>query len=141
MTKCQYVWEDEKAKKILCTVCGHTRYTVMDDITQIYRKCTTPVEFQAAKPVPPPIITRIKNFSKAAIAHLTAGMPTCTQEEINERFAICKECPLFIKNGEEAGVCSHKSCGCNLNLEMVFLNKLGWRREKCPLDKWGPIPE
>ena len=63
------------------------------------------------------------------------------QEEINERFAICKECPLFIKNGEEAGVCSHKSCGCNLNLEMVFLNKLGWRREKCPLDKWGPIPE
>jgi hypothetical protein len=27
-------------------------------------------------------------------------------------------------------------CGCNVNTKKVFLNKLAWADQECPLGKW-----
>jgi hypothetical protein len=30
-------------------------------------------------------------------------------------------------------------CGCNLSSRKIFMNKLAWADQKCPLDKWVAI--
>jgi hypothetical protein len=30
-------------------------------------------------------------------------------------------------------------CGCNVNDKKIFLNKLAWADQKCPLEKWQPV--
>ena len=80
----------------------------------------------------PSLSKRFKNFTVSAIKHIAKGMPTCTQEEIDERLEICKGCKWF--NGE-----SCRKCGCVCNNNKKFLNKLAWADQKCPLDKWGKI--
>lgn len=80
---------------------------------------------------------RIWRFSKAAISHVCKGMPTCNQEQINERLSICKGCKHF-NNG------SCRKCGCNCNNNKKFLNKLAWADQQCPIGKWKkvePTPE
>tara|TARA_Y100000004_G_C8790652_1_gene359087 strand:- start:26 stop:289 length:264 start_codon:yes stop_codon:yes gene_type:complete len=72
---------------------------------------------------------RIWKFSIAAIKHACRGMPTCTQEQINERLKICKSCPHFTGNG-----CA--KCGCNCGGKPKFLNKLAWADQECPIGKW-----
>ena len=94
-----------------------------------------------AKNKKPSAIKKIKNFSKETIKHLIKGSPTCTQEQIDERLVICHGCPFFerYKENEDAGVCTHTDCGCNINKELKFLNKLAWADQKCPINKWGAI--
>ena len=75
---------------------------------------------------------RLLNFSTAWISHITKGSPTCTQEEIDERYAICKVCDLF--NGR---MCTHKRCGCTVQEQKAFLNKIAWKDQTCPIQKWG----
>lgn len=89
----------------------------------------------------PNTINRLKNFSKSAFKHVKTGRKKCTQEQIDYRFSICKDCPLFeIKNKKTGfGLCTHKDCGCNINTEKKFFNKLAWADQECPIKKWGPI--
>ena len=56
----------------------------------------------------------------------------CTQEEINNRLAICNTCEYFKDN-------SCLLCGCVVVREANHKNKLAHRNQKCPADKWGPI--
>jgi hypothetical protein len=78
------------------------------------------------------ILLKAKNFTVAAIAHLLNGSPTCTQEEIDYRFSICEKCNFF------TGIaCADKRCGCNINDQRIYLNKLAWADQSCPQDKWG----
>jgi hypothetical protein len=60
------------------------------------------------------------------------GSPTCSQEEIDRRLAICKQCTYFTGDS-----CAHKRCGCNINDQQIYLNKLAWADQKCPIEKWG----
>lgn len=80
---------------------------------------------------PPSAARRLANFTVAAIAHLVHGMPTCTQDEIDRRLGICEACPYF--NGQ---ICTHASCGCNVNGEVEFLHKLAWADQRCSVGKW-----
>ena len=52
-----------------------------------------------------------------------------TQEEIDERLAICQECPEFVDD-------ACRICGCPCLSENRILNKLTLKSEKCPLGKW-----
>lgn len=63
-----------------------------------------------------------------------AGFPKTTQEEIYQRFSICKVCEEFNLVKKECNI-----CGCNINTKKVFLNKLAWADQECPLRKWGKI--
>ena len=81
---------------------------------------------------PPPLSKRLKRFTLSAIKHIAKGMPTCTQEEINERLRICEGCKWF-----RGGSC--RKCGCACNNNKKFLNKLAWADQECPVGKWGKI--
>jgi hypothetical protein len=30
-------------------------------------------------------------------------------------------------------------CGCNLNKKQIFMNKLAWADQECPVGKWGSL--
>jgi len=68
-------------------------------------------------------------FVAALTRHAADGLRRCSQEQVNERLAICQNCPEFA--GDRC-----RECGCHCNERRVFLNKLAWRSEVCPLGKW-----
>lgn len=77
---------------------------------------------------------KIQLFFKSLWFHIWAGFPKCTQKQINERFIICSNCDRFDKVNNEC-----MECGCNINNRKIFLNKLAWADQKCPLDKWSKL--
>ena len=56
----------------------------------------------------------------------------CSEQEIDQRLAICKTCEYFKEN-------SCLLCGCTVVRDANHQNKLAHRDQKCPADKWGPI--
>lgn len=117
------------------------RNTVTKQILQSY----PPQAGQEEVTSPMPSSTnRLLNFTKAAISHVLNGSPTCTQEQIDERIIICRACPYFRpnrENGGATGICGHMGCGCNLNTEVKYLNKLSWKDQSCPIGRWGVIQD
>lgn len=82
---------------------------------------------------PPSTVRRVVNFTLAAIAHLVRGNPTCDQEQIDQRLKVCRACQWF---SAELQMCQHPQCGCSINSERRFLNKLAWADQACPVGKW-----
>lgn len=74
---------------------------------------------------------KLKNFAQHLTWHVRNGMPKSTQEEINQRFAICQSCSSYNAKEMECDV-----CGCNVNNKKIFMNKLAWKDTSCPLSKW-----
>lgn len=81
------------------------------------------------KPAMPSLIIRGWNFAAAMAKWTLAGMPMRTQEQIDERLAICQGCPN-LQNGH----CSQCGCACNESNQLI--NKLAIKTEKCPIGKW-----
>lgn len=94
-----------------------------------------------APPKVPPLYKRLANFTVAAIAHELRGAPTCSQEQIDQRLAICQACPLFKPSQDDRskGVCTHEKCGCSAGREAKYLNKLAWADQQCPLGNWPSL--
>jgi len=86
------------------------------------------------RPVPPApsLIQKAANFATSAAAHVAAGMPQATQEQIDARYAICQTCEHY-----DGRAC--RQCGCPVVREKAFISKLAWANEKCPVGKWGPV--
>jgi rRNA maturation endonuclease Nob1 len=63
-----------------------------------------------------------------------AGFPKSTQEQINYRLNICLSCDKYDSNNKECSV-----CGCNINNKRIFINKLAWADQECPIGKWQKI--
>jgi hypothetical protein len=72
---------------------------------------------------------KIINFLKALYFHIGAGMPKSPKEEIHRRYDICRDCASFHNN-------QCLECGCNINNKSIFMNKLAWADQLCPLKKW-----
>jgi len=79
-------------------------------------------------------IDLLTTFIKALWFHVWAGFPKSTQQQINDRFLICKSCEYFDKVHSQCLL-----CGCNVNEKKIFMNKLAWADQKCPIDKWGKL--
>jgi len=64
------------------------------------------------------------------------GKPLRTQEQMDELFTICNNCPEYKKYSDSHGQCS--ICGCHIKKEGTFLNKIAWSTTRCPLvqPKW-----
>lgn len=77
----------------------------------------------------PSLLIRGINFASAMARWTSSGFKTRTQSEIDERLAICKECPEF--NGNACA-----KCGCLCNADGV-INKLALKSESCPIGKWS----
>lgn len=86
------------------------------------------------KELPPTPAKKLKTFAKAIVKDIGNGMERCEQEEIDNRLAICKECPFYQVIDETRAKC--KKCGCPLSSEQVYRNKLHWKSEKCPDGRW-----
>lgn len=79
-------------------------------------------------------MTRLYTFLKSLYFHIGSGFPKSTQTQINDRYSICMECDQFNHSKSECYV-----CGCNINKKMIFLNKLAWADQECPIGKWHKI--
>lgn len=78
--------------------------------------------------------TKLITFTKSLWWHLWLGFPKSSQEQINHRLSICKECDMYDQINSQCLV-----CGCNLSSKKIFLNKLAWADQECPLLKWKKI--
>lgn len=77
---------------------------------------------------------KIKNFIKSLLFHIYNGFPKCTQQQIDYRYDICIVCDSYDKLNFEC-----LECGCNINNKRIFMNKLAWADQQCPLNKWSKI--
>jgi len=77
-------------------------------------------------------INKIVTFIKSLMFHVYAGFPKSTQEQINIRYEICLQCDSFDKVNKEC-----MECGCNINNQRIFMNKLAWADQRCPIGKWN----
>lgn len=128
---CKFIF-NEQIGKCKCYDCGYET---------IY--CNAK-KYCLSKPQPqlerPSLINRVTNFVAAVTQHAIAGNPTVSEKTMKERLAICKECPLFkLNTNAVGGVCTHETCGCNVQDNLNYLNKIAWADQKCPIDKWGKV--
>lgn len=77
-------------------------------------------------------LIRLKTFIKSLIWHIHMGLPKSTQEQIDHRFNICLSCDSYDSHNKEC-----LQCGCSINQKRIFLNKLAWADQKCPIGKWN----
>jgi uncharacterized paraquat-inducible protein A len=81
------------------------------------------------------LLIKIKTFLKSLLFHVYRGFPKSTSDQIQTRYMICKSCLEFDSKKSECSI-----CGCTINTKKVFLNKLAWADQECPLGKWQKIP-
>lgn len=79
-------------------------------------------------------LIRLKTFLKSLAWHIYAGFPKTTAGEIADRYAICLTCDQHDINKQQCNV-----CGCVIKNKSIFLNKLAWADQECPLGKWNKI--
>jgi uncharacterized paraquat-inducible protein A len=80
------------------------------------------------------MIKKIITFCKSLTLHFLRGFPKCTQKQIDDRMDICESCEMFDAINSQCLV-----CGCNLSRQKIFMNKLAWSDQQCPLNKWSKI--
>jgi hypothetical protein len=79
-------------------------------------------------------LIKLKTFIKSLFFHILLGLPKTNQKEIQDRYSICLSCDKFNKIKSECGV-----CGCAISNRSMFLNKLAWADQECPIGKWPKI--
>ena len=77
---------------------------------------------------------KIITFLKALWWHVWLGFPKSSMDQIHTRFNICHQCEWYDRKASQCLV-----CGCFINNQKIFLNKLAWADQKCPLDKWDSL--
>ncbi len=75
------------------------------------------------------MIIRGLNFASAMARWIAHGMRVCTQEQIEQRLAICEACEFY-----RDGYCQH--CGCPVNDRREIRNKAALFSETCPRNFW-----
>lgn len=112
-----------------CIRCGFTVETKAD----LPETCTPFL----AKPMPH-LTQQLLHFAEAIKEAILHGIPTCDRQEIEERHEQCcpRNAPPCKYYHPVAQACT--SCGCHVNLFSFNegLNKLAWKEETCPLEKW-----
>lgn len=78
--------------------------------------------------VEPALQAAMPNFENPNTGH----KQQCTQEQIDQRMSICQGCEFFQNN-------TCLQCGCALSRDKVYMNKLVWADQSCPIGKWGPV--
>jgi hypothetical protein len=122
-------WTEQEDGRYCCHRCGILIRIGESDPLPIRHACRRNPRHSG-----PSVARQAINFTVAAVGHLLRGVPTCTQEEIDARLAICRGCPLF-----DGAICTHRDCGCRVNRRGKFLNKLAWADQACPIKKWNAI--
>lgn len=77
------------------------------------------------------MMKKICRFIRSFVLHIVRGSPKSSLSLIQKRYSICKLCEYI---SSEKNQCLQ--CGCNIGEEPIFMNKLAWLDQKCPIDKW-----
>ena len=77
-------------------------------------------------------IKLVKKETHPAPQQIIKADKQCSQEDIDKRLSICHACEFYQNN-------TCLKCGCSLSRDRVFMNKLYWPDQSCPMGKWGPI--
>lgn len=75
----------------------------------------------------PNLFIKAANFAKAAVKHVSQGMPKVSEDVLKQRLDVCDACPEVNKD-KPNWTCT--KCGCNLKI------KASWASQDCPLKKW-----
>jgi hypothetical protein len=130
--------QDELVAAGLCEHCEKSANEIMSE-------CLAGDDWMPAlpqPPVPPPDLARtdapsflekVRNFASAAVSHVAAGMPMCSDEEIIRRHDICLSCEHLKDNACQL-------CGCPVARAAGYVSKLSWADQECPAGKWGKAP-
>lgn len=128
---CEFVPSRLNSSLSQCSFCGRTinNRTVNSKIlcakkTQYIKDFTSDnteyeVEFIKTEKIPAP-------------QQIIKAKTKCSQSQIDTRLHICKSCPFYQNN-------TCLQCGCSLSRDRVFMNKLYWPDQSCPIGKWGPV--
>ncbi len=111
-----------------CVVSQHGDRWVVDVDHAAYPRMRKRSEAPQAMPS---LVERARNFATSAARHVASGMRTCTEEQVEARYAICRACEFFRDE-------SCMKCGCPLARGVRLVSKLSWANENCPVGKWGP---
>ncbi len=79
-------------------------------------------------------IIRLQTFLRSLLWHISRGLPKSSRQNIIDRYAICSSCDSFDSLEQQC-----LECGCNISQKSIFLNKLAWADQKCPLGKWERV--
>lgn len=82
------------------------------------------------------LFIRLKTFIKSLFWHIQRGLPKSNQSTIDHRYQICISCDQFDNKHHQCTM-----CGCNINNKKIFLNKLAWADQRCPLNKWSNVTD
>lgn len=74
------------------------------------------------------------NLGCALLRHVTNGLQRRTDAEVEAILDICQGCEFKIGDGQNFN-CGKCGCQCAANND-IFLNKLAWKSEQCPIGKW-----
>lgn len=108
-----------------CVVCGHKTA-----IVGLIRECGYVPMPEMTRTDAPSFLNSVKNFARAAVSHVAAGMPMASDEEIIRRHDICLTCEHLRDD-------SCNLCGCPINRVAGYVSKLSWADQECPAGKWG----
>lgn len=112
----------------VCSVCGST-WKMTPGRKAPRRKCG-PKKIRKNTMPHKVNLRRIARFLKAITRFVVKGKGKfLSEKEILERFEICKTCEYFMCDACEI-------CGCCVNRQTKFLNKLAFPTEQCPKGKW-----
>lgn len=112
----------------ICTKCG-TRIVSEDGPPPLL--CSMPFSKTDQEQEPAvPFSTKVKNFISATSEHINNGGKLCSEEQIEQRYAICQGCEHFVNS-------SCGKCGCPIVRNKRFISKLSWASSECPVGKWG----
>lgn len=125
MITCEFVFTDNfKAK---CIRCGNS-IEILDGMTDLPAfPCRSSISnvFKNGS-VSTPLV---KNLVSNETTDDQKAREQCSDEQIQQRYEICKNCIYFSNN-------TCQECGCVLSRDRIFLNKLAWKDESCPKSKW-----
>lgn len=79
-------------------------------------------------------LIRLNTFLRSLFWHIYSGSPKSTQSEIQYRYDICLSCENYNIKKHQCDI-----CGCAINNKKIFMNKLAWADQECPINKWSKI--
>lgn len=79
----------------------------------------------------------VQFFSVLANTLITQRGELASEETVNRRLAICKNCDRFNPKGNSCTVCTCKLSVLHREFRRNLANKLAHKASSCPLRKWG----
>ena len=120
--------------KYKCRLCGSIAMS-FDPIEYPSIICSKKIEMYPPqeygivfKPIDPNTSTETQLKQDQAIEDIKK----CSIEQIDYRYQICSSCEFYKNNTCE-------KCGCHAVRDQVYMNKLAWKDQECPIGKWKAI--